>query len=102
MRHDSINGGDQMAKTRNSIQSVLNAYLERKGSIDILLPDGVELEIGITRQGKLGVEKSSDYCWVVATRDDRATSIDRYSMSMEFDDTSSVVDQTDQGRVTII
>ena len=91
-----------MAKSRNGIQSNLNDYLERNGTIDILLPDGVEIEIGITQEGKRGAEKLADYCWVTATRDDRVTVIDRYAMSMEFENDACLVDQRDEGIVTII
>jgi len=88
-----------MAKSKNRIQYLLNDYLERNGTIDLLLPDGVELEIGITQEGKRGAEKLADYCWVATTREDRATVIDRYAMSMEFDDGACLVDE---GMVTII
>ena len=91
-----------MAKSKNRIQHLLNDYLERNGTIDILLPDGVEVEIGITQQSKIGSEKLADYCWVATTRKDRATVIDRYAMSMEFDDDACLVDQTDEGIVTIV
>ena len=92
-----------MAKSRNRIQYLLNEYLERNGSIDLLLPDGVEIAIGITQQGKRGVEKMSDYCWVTTTRGNCTTIMDKYSMSMEFDNESQcLVNQSEQGIVTVI
>ena len=89
--------------SKNSIQSLINTYLERHGSIDILLPDGVGLEIGITQEGKHGLEKLHDYCWVVTKREDRSTVIDKYSMSMFFEDSAKcIVDQNDRGIVSVI
>lgn len=69
---------------RNKIQQLLITYLRQFGSIDLSLPDGVKLSIGITQEGKHGTFCSDDYCWVTATRDDRATSLDSYNLGMSF------------------
>lgn len=73
-----------MAK-KNRIQALLVNYLSKYGSIDLTLPDGVKLEVGITQEAKNGIVKNDEYCWVVASREDRITSLDRYSMSLNFD-----------------
>ncbi len=88
---------------KNRIQSLINTYLERHGAIDILLPDGVGLEIGITQEGKHGEEKHHDYCWVVTTQGDRSTVIDKYSMSMSFDGNANcIIDHHDRGTVSVV
>ena len=90
-----------MAKNKNRIQFLLNEYLETYGSIDIQLPDGVGVEIDITQDGKKGPRRLGDYCWVVASRDDRLTTLDRYAMSMQFEDEGCrILDE--QGHVTVI
>lgn len=87
----------------NRIQSLLNTYLERFGSINLLLPDEMALEIGITQQSKHGDVKMQDYCWVVTKRGTRSSTLDRYSMSMSFDeDEQKIVDNADRGTVYII
>ena len=87
---------------KSRIQSLLITHLQKFGSIDLLLPDGMRLEIGITQETKNGVTKDQNYCWVVTTRDDRRTILDRYSMSMFFDDPRFVIDSRDQGTVSVI
>lgn len=93
-----------MSKNKSRIQFLLNEYIEKFGSIDLLLPDGVGVEIGITQEGKRGVEKRPEYCWVVTSRDDRFTTFDRYAMSMHFseDKDRTILDVADQGTVTVI
>lgn len=73
-----------MAK-KERIQALLINYLEQFGAIDLLLPDGVTLQVGITQQSKQGMVKDKDYCWIVANRENRTAVLDRYSMSLNFD-----------------
>lgn len=77
---------------KSKIQYLLITHLQKYGTIDLRLPDGVALEIGITEETKHGKVKNEDYCWVLTKRDDRSTLLDRYSMRMLFDDPSLVVD----------
>lgn len=91
-----------MAK-HNRIQSLLNAYLDRYGSIDLLLPDGMNIKVGITQESKDGPIKESDYCWVVANRDDRSVMIDRYSVCLNFDESvKRMIDNSDRGVIYVI
>ncbi len=92
-----------MAKSsKNRIQSMLIEYLQKFGSINILLPDGVALEIGITEESKNGIVKNENYCWVSTNRDDRKTMLDRYSMSMLYDDPRFVVNDQEQSIVYVL
>jgi hypothetical protein len=69
------------------LQTVLMTHLQKFGSIEILLPDGVILELGITQVGKDGeMEKTEDYCWVVASRNDRQIALDKYNAGIRFSD----------------
>lgn len=87
---------------KNRIQAALITYLRKFGSINLVLPDGVGLEIGITQESKQGEIKSENYCWVVTKRDDRSTVLDRYSMSMLFDDPRFVIDNHEKGTVSVL
>lgn len=69
----------------NKIQSGLIRHLLKHGHVQILLPDGMELEIGITQEEQDGrLVKKEDYCWVIATHKGRSTSIDPYNMGLRF------------------
>ena len=77
---------------KNKIQSLLVEHLLRHGQIELILPDGVTLEIGLTQEnedGKLTIK--DDYCWVIASQGDRATSIDGYNMGLRFADKDNIL-----------
>ena len=69
----------------NKIQSLIISHLQKHGSLKILLPDNVELEIGTTQEDKYGQEvKSENYCYVIATKEDKATVLDSYNLGIRF------------------
>ena len=70
---------------KKKIQHLLIKHLLEEGSIELMLPDGMLLELGITQEGLSGnLEKVNDYCWVIASQDDRAISIDSYNLGLRF------------------
>ncbi len=75
------------------LQTVLMSHLQRHGSVEIILPDGVILELGITQVGKDGeMTKADDYCWVIASRKDRQVALDKYNAGIRFaDDDKAIV-----------
>lgn len=78
--------------SKNKIQSLLVSHLLKHGQIELLLPDGVTLEIGITQEGKDGeLVKKDDYCWVITSRDGRSTSIDSYNLGLRFNDAENIL-----------
>lgn len=66
------------------IQHLITKHLLENGDITLLLPDGITLEVGITKDTKHGTEISNDYCCVKASRDGRATLLDTYNVALEF------------------
>jgi len=77
---------------KNKIQKMLVEHLIKHGQIELLLPDGVKLEIGITQEGESGrLVRKEDYCWVIASREGRATSLDAYNMGLRFSDTENML-----------
>ena len=80
-------------KTSSKIQSLIVRHLMKHGSIQIRLPDGVLVEIGITQediQGKYTIK--DDYCWVLASQEDRSVGFDsEYNMAIQFDTCSKLV-----------
>lgn len=76
--------------SKNKIQALLISHLSKHGHIDLLLPDGMVLEIGIDQEGIDGnLKKQDDYCWVIASQNNRATSIDAYNLGLRFEDDDS-------------
>lgn len=67
------------------IQSLIIRHLKDHGTLDLLLPDGISLEIGITQTDKEGnLVKSDDYCFVAAARDNKRTLLDSYNLGLSF------------------
>ena len=78
--------------SQNKIQALLVSHILKHGFIEILLPDGVNLEIGVTQEGLDGeVIAKDDYCWVIASQGDRSVSIDSYNLGLRFQDDRSKI-----------
>jgi hypothetical protein len=83
---------------KNKIQHLLVSHLLSEGHIELLLPDGMTLELGIVQEGNNGsLLKQDDYCWVIASQRDRTISMDSYNLGLRFsedDDKIVFEDQT--------
>jgi hypothetical protein len=79
--------------TKNKIQSLIVEHLLKYGQIELTLPDGVKLEIGLTQENQDGeITIKDDYCWVIASQHGRATSLDAYNMGLRFlDDKNTLI-----------
>lgn len=73
------------------IQALLIEHLLSQGEITLLLPDGVSLEIGITKEGKNGTEITNDYCYVKTARDGKSAILDTYNLSLQYTDKDNMV-----------
>lgn len=74
-----------MSKTK--IQSMIVQHLLKHGQIELLLPDNVTLEIGITQENHTGkFVKKDNYCWVMASRKDRTACLDSFNLGLRFSD----------------
>lgn len=72
---------------RNKIQELVVRHLKEQGTLDLVLPDGIVLEIGITQMDLKGnMVKTDDYCYVIAEREDRKTMLDSYNVGLTFAD----------------
>ena len=67
------------------LQYLLISQLLDHGTVELLLPDGMTLEIGIVQEDKGRLVKSDDYCYVVASRDAESALIDSYGIGLEFE-----------------
>lgn len=78
--------------SKNRIQALLISYLNKHGRIELLLPDGVVVEIGVDQENARGeCVKKEGYCWVVASRQDKAASIDSYNLGLRFNDEATTI-----------
>lgn len=72
---------------RDKIQQLLTAYLLDEGSIELQLPDGLKVELGILKEDRNGDLKIQDnYSWLIASQKDREVSINSYNLALRFMD----------------
>ena len=68
------------------LQYLLITQLLKKGVVELILPDGVTLEIGITQEDQFGdMHKEEDYCYVVASRDGKSVVLDSFNLGLQFE-----------------
>lgn len=82
---------------KNKIQSLVISHLQQYGKLQILLPDGVVLEIGTLQEDQTGnLIKTDDYCFVIASREGRTACLDSFNLGLSFNDdnTSKVFEDT--------
>lgn len=92
--------------SKGKIQHLLIDYILKYGQIELTLPDGVVLEIGVTQENETGsFVVKEDYCWVIATHKNRSTSLDPYNLGIRFtgDGKSLVLEDkfTDQNGIEV-
>jgi hypothetical protein len=67
---------------KDRIQCLLITHLLKHGEIQLALPGGTRLTLGITQLGKRGKEICEDYCWVQTEQNERTTYIDTYNVGV--------------------
>lgn len=77
--------------SKSKIQSLLITHLLKHGHIELKLPDGMVLEIGVTQEDNENIKIVEDYCWVIASRKNRSTSIDSFNMGLRFEDDEDII-----------
>jgi len=76
----------------NKLQSLLIRQLLEKGTVQFRLPDGVELEIGITQEDQFGdSHKSDDYCYVVTKRQGKSVMLDSFNLGLQYEDEQNTI-----------
>lgn len=89
---------------KDKIQHLLITYLLSYGSIELALPDGVKLGIGITQEAEDGsVVKQKDYCWVRTQRQNREVAIDSYNVGMNLKGQGNIIliDESEREEVNV-
>ncbi len=76
----------------NKLQALLITQLTKHGSVKLLLPDGIVLEIGVNQLGYNGqLVNVEDYCWIMASREDRMAVLDSYNCGVRYADRKNTV-----------
>ncbi len=79
---------------KDKIQHLLITHLKKNGSIKLVLPDGILVEIGITKEGSGGdvvIDKNDDYCWVKASRFNNEFILDSFNLGLSYEDNPSTI-----------
>ncbi len=78
--------------TKNRVQEMFIKHLLQEGQVELLLPNNMILEVGITQENKNGdLEKVPNYCWVIASQNGRAVSIDEYNLGLRYEDKNKMI-----------
>lgn len=73
--------------TKSKVQEVFISHLLKEGQVQLLLPNNMILEVGITQENRFGdLEKNPNYCWVIASQNGREVSIDEYNLGLRYED----------------
>lgn len=71
--------------TNRKIQALLINHLTKHGSVELLLPDGIKLEIGVNQLDEQGrLINVDDYCWITANKDQKMAVLDSYNLGLRF------------------
>lgn len=83
--------------TANKLQTLLIKHLQKHGSVKLLLPDEMVIEIGVNQVDSDGALKPvENYCWVMASRDDKMAVLDKYNLGVRFADEKTALVFEDQ------
>lgn len=76
------------------VQEYFLNHLLQEGFVKLVLPNNMILEVGITQENKYGdLEKTEDYCWIIASQMDRSVSIDSYNLALRCNTDNIVCEQ---------
>ena len=76
----------------NKIQALLIGHLQKHGMLRLLLPDDIILEIGTNQIGSDGeLVNVENYCWIIATKEDKMAVLDSYNLGVRFNDDSKSI-----------
>ena len=74
------------------IQTLLISHLLEKGHMELTLPDGMKLEIGIVQDDGTGqLKKQTDYCYMIASQKSREVSMDSYTFGLRYEENNGKI-----------
>lgn len=82
---------------KDKIQHLLISHLLEEGTIQLTLPDGMVVELGILKEDKYGdLVKTANYSWIIATQKEREVSMDSYNLGLRYNSDSGKIIFEDQ------
>lgn len=79
------------SKTRKLQYLLINQLLE-EGSVQLILPDGMTLEIDILQEDKNGeMKKTDNYCSIVASRQGKKAILDSFNLSLQYEQDDDIM-----------
>jgi len=83
--------------SNSRLQALIINHLLKHGSLKVMLPDGVTVEMGVNQLDEEGsLKRAKDYSWVIASKEDRMASLDSYNLGLRFADDGSTILFEDQ------
>jgi len=71
--------------TNRKIQALLINHLQKHGSVELLLPSNITVEIGVNQLDRNGdLVNVDDYCWVTTSQQDKMTILDSYNLGLRY------------------
>jgi len=71
--------------TVSKVQRMFIELLMKEGALELALPNGMVLEVGITQENESGdLEITPNYCWIVASQKGRSISMDNYNLGIRY------------------
>lgn len=106
-RYGSIFWRIPIMTKKDKLQHLIITSLLKDGQIEVQLPDGITLQVGITKEGKDGQKvKDPGYCWVNTCQDDRTAFIDTYNLSLRYPDHDNIIfvdhDEEERSRLAVV
>ncbi len=85
---------------KDKIQQLLITHLLEEGAIQLSLPDGMLVELGIVKENKHGdLMKVDNYSWIMATQKDREVSMDAYNLGLRYNSDNGKIILEDQSEI---
>jgi hypothetical protein len=78
--------------TVSRVQRLFVELLMKEGALELALPNGTVLEVGVTQENETGdLEITPGYCWIVASQKGRSISMDNYNLGIRYSGNKEMV-----------
>lgn len=71
---------------KDKIQHLIISHLLEEGKLELILPNGLKIELETIQNGKNGPKICQDYCSLTATQNNREIEIDSHTLSIKYQD----------------
>jgi hypothetical protein len=86
---------------KQKLQYLLISNLMKDGEVQLILPDGITLSLGITKDSKNGIDKDLQYCWLTANQDDKSIFLDSRNLDFSFSRDRLIVNDEYENKINL-